>query len=299
MLDCLIIGAGPAGLTAAIYLARFRRTLLVLDGGPSRAELIPVTHNFPGFPDGVSGAKLLGRLREQAGNHSVEIRKGRAEQLQREGNGFVAQVGGQLVRARTILLATGIVDQHPDMPGLQEATILGLVRWCPICDGYDVIDRKVAILAPARSGLGHAIFLRTFTAELTLLAQSDSAGLDKAGVAQLEEAGIKLVTDSAVSFRPSADQKRIVVTLAGGDELEFDCLYPMSGCSVQGALATALGATAEKDGDVVVDANQRTSIPGLYAVGDVVDSVNQISVAIGHAAIAATAIHNELPSNFR
>jgi thioredoxin reductase (NADPH) len=299
-LDCLVIGAGPGGLTAAIYLARYRRRVLVLDGGASRAELIPTTHNFPGFPDGVSGTKLLGRLREQAANHAVDLRKGRVHSLRREESGFVATLDDGEIRASTVVLATGVIDQHPDVPGLQEATVKGLVRWCPICDGFDVADQSVAILAPSKGGLGHALFLRTYTAKLTLLAQDDGAGLDESDLRELEEAGIALVTEPVVSFKESADGRRIRVDLAGGGEMEFDTLYPMSGCNVQGQLATDLGAECcEPTGDLQVDEHQCTSVPGLYAVGDVVNAINQISVAIGHAAIAATAIHNALPRNFR
>lgn len=299
MLDCLIVGAGPAGLTAAVYLGRFRRSVLVMDGGPSRAELIPVTHNFPGFPSGISGVQLLGRLREQAGNCAIEIRKGRVEALRREGEFFVASVDGQDLHARTVVLATGVVDKHPDLPGLQEATVQGLVRWCPICDGFDVMDQSIAILAPGRAGLRHALFLRTYTSRLTLLVQADGEELDPVEVSELEQAGVRLVTEPIVSFQAGESGDRVCVKLADGAQLDFDTLYPMSGCTVQGQLATALGARCEKDGDLLVDAHQGTSVPGLYAVGDIVNAINQISVAIGHAAIAATAIHNSLPANFR
>src|SRR4249919_541496 len=111
-LDALVIGAGPAGLTAAIYLARYRRDFLVLDGGPSRAELIPTTHNFPAWPQGVSGEKLLARLREQALAHEARFERARVECLQREGEEFVAIAGGQRWRARNVIIATGIVDRH-------------------------------------------------------------------------------------------------------------------------------------------------------------------------------------------
>jgi thioredoxin reductase (NADPH) len=299
MLDCLIIGAGPAGLTAAIYLARFRRQVQLLGSGPSRAELIPVTHNFPGFPQGVSGAVLLARLREQAAVYGVRARDARVEGLRREADAFVATAGGQEVRAATVLLATGIVDQHPDFPGLREATLAGLIRWCPICDGFDVMDQAVAVMAPAKSGLRHALFLRTYTRSVTLLALPDSPGLGPAEIAQLQQAGVELVTEPVLGLGALPPGEGLIVRLAGGKELRFDTLYPMHGCSVQGQLATALGADCDEDGDLQVDARQCTSVPGLYAIGDVVNTINQISVAIGHAATAATAIHNQLPRNYR
>ena len=296
-LDALVIGAGPAGLTAAIYLARFRRDFLVLDGGPSRAELIPTTHNFPAWPQGVSGEKLLARLREQALAHEARIEPGRVECLQRDGAEFVAIAGEARWRARSVILATGIVDRHPDWPGLREATLGGLLRWCPICDGFEMLDKDIALVTAAGSGLGHAKFLRTFSAKVTLVALSDQEGLDPEGIADLEGHGIELEARPLLGFEPRG--KRVALKFADGTAREFDAVYPMLGCKVQSELATQLGARCDESGDLLVDAHQCTSVEGLYAIGDVVSDINQISVGTGHAAIAATAIHNRLGRNFR
>jgi thioredoxin reductase (NADPH) len=296
-LDCLVIGAGPAGLTAAIYLARYRRDFLVLDGGPSRAALIPLTHNFPAWPQGVSGEKLLARLREQAQTHGARIEEARVESLQRDGDAFVATAGERKWRAAHVILATGIVDRHPDWPGLREATLQGLLRWCPICDGFEMLDQDIALVTAAASGLAHARFLRTYSRNVTLVALSDQEGLDAGGVAELEGAGIELEARPLVGFE--ARGRRVALRFADGTDREFDAVYPMLGCKVQGELATQLGAQCNEIGDLLVDARQCTSIDGLYAIGDVVSDINQISVGTGHAAIPATAIHNRLARNFR
>jgi thioredoxin reductase (NADPH) len=292
-LDCLVVGAGPAGLTAAIYLARFRRDFLVLDGGPSRAELIPVTHNFPAWPDGVSGENLLARLRAQAEKQEARFEQARVESLRRDGEGFVASAGERRWRARCVILATGVVDRHPDWPGLREATLDGLLRWCPICDAFEQLDKEVALIGPAGASLGHARFLRTYTDRLVLVGMPDEAGLDAAGAAELEAAGVELETRPLLGFE--ARGRRIALKFADGSMREFDTVYPMLGCQVQSQLAKALGAECTEGGDLLVDAHQCTSVPGLYAIGDVVSDINQISVGAGHAAIAATAIHNRLP----
>jgi len=299
MLDCVVVGAGPAGLTAALYLARYRRNFVLLDGGPSRAELIPVSHNLPGWPQGCSGATMLERMREQALRHEVDIREGRAETALHADQGFVLRVGEQKLHAQTLILATGIVDQHPDFEGLRAATLAGVVRWCPICDGFEVLDQRVALLAPAKAGLAHAEFLRTYTQELTLFALPDSEGLAPEEIERLESAQIELVTDPLISCRANAEGEGIELVLGSGETRHFDTLYPMQGSSAQCELATQLGARRSENGDILVDAHQQTSVPGLYAIGDVVNALNQISVALGHAAIAATAVHNRLPSNFR
>jgi thioredoxin reductase (NADPH) len=297
-LDALVIGAGPAGLTAAIYLARYRRDFLVLDGGASRAELIPLTHNFPAWPEGVSGEKLLARLREQALAHGTNFEAARVEQLQRDGDCFVAVAGEMRWRARNVVLATGIVDRHPDWPGLREATLDGLLRWCPICDGFEMLDKEIALVTAAASGLGHAKFLRSYSKKVTLVALSDTEGLGAEGVAELEQAGIELEPRPLTGFEPRGSH-RIALKFADGSAREFDAVYPMLGCRVQSDLAAQLGARCNDIGDLLVDAHQCTSIEGLYAIGDVVSDINQISVGTGHAAIAATAIHNRLARNFR
>ena len=299
MTDCIIIGGGPAGLTAATYLARFRRDVVLLDAGESRARLIPVSHNVPGFPDGIPGESLLNRMREQAARHGVTPRHVRVESIVREGDGFRASGGGRDWRAPRVVLATGVEDLHPDFDRLREATRAGLVRWCPICDGYEASDRRVGLLSGGRAGVSHALFLRTYTPRLTLLTGAGDEEVDPAGRERLQAAGIELLVDPVIGFEPDLAARDVAVQLASGAERRFDALYPMQGCRVRSELAASLGAAREADGDLVADADQATCVPGLYAIGDVVGAINQISVGVGHAAVAATAIHRSLPRNFR
>jgi thioredoxin reductase (NADPH) len=144
MLDCLIIGGGPAGLTAAIYLARYRRTALLVDSGASRAALIPASHNYPGFK-GIAGPDLLTRLREQALLYGAALESGHVTSLRQDSSdGFRVRWDGKDVCARTVLLATGLVDAHLPIDGLDAAVWSGAIRYCPICDGFEAIDRRIA-----------------------------------------------------------------------------------------------------------------------------------------------------------
>ena len=169
LFDCLIVGGGPAGLTAAIYLARFRRRAVVFDTGASRARWIPCSHNLPGFPEGLGGQDLLDRLTSQAGGYGVELRKARVEQIERDGKDFVAHSGDERLRARTVLLATGLVETVPPVPGMAEAIRRGLVRVCPVCDGYEAGDRRIGVLGDGDHAAREALFLRTYSVEMTLV----------------------------------------------------------------------------------------------------------------------------------
>jgi thioredoxin reductase (NADPH) len=295
-IDCLIIGAGPAGLTAAIYLARFRRRVAIVDAGYSRAAYIPVSRNTPGFPDGVSGVELLALLTEQARNYGIRVTRALVESLQLADGKFSAEVEGERIEAPMVLLATGIVDKEPEMENLREAIAAGAIRLCAICDAYDVRDRRIAIYGPAKSTLDHARFLRTYSKDVTMLLPAGEGAVDAALRDEARMAGVVLVEEPVTRVRLT-DERRIAVSTGAEEERVFDTLYPSLGCRMGSDLAVALGARCAPHGDVIVDAHQRTSVPGLYAAGDVVSALNQISVAVGHAAIAATHIHNHLPPN--
>jgi thioredoxin reductase (NADPH) len=292
-LDCLIVGGGPAGLTAALYLARYRRDVLVVDDGASRTALIPESHNYPGFSDGISGEALLARLGEQAEQYGARRRRGRVEAVERDGDLFVAEMGRQRLRARRVLLATGIVDDSPDLPDLEFVIERGALRYCPICDAYEALDKKIGVLGRATPAAKKALFLRTWSRDVTVLA-TDAP--EPALTGELARAGIKAMARVAGLAR---EEHRICARSIGGEMHEFEVVYPALGCQVRSDLARGLGARCDDIGLLLVDDKQKTSVEGLYAAGDVVSDLHQISVATGHAAIAATAIHNGLPRNPR
>lgn len=289
-LDCLVIGGGVAGLTAATYLARYRRTIAVFDGGKSRATLIPTTHNCPGFPGGVDGPDLLGRMLQQARCYGVTPVAANIEQLAKAGDGFLAAYDGGQVLARNVLIATGLDDTQPPMERHDQAVADGLVRYCPVCDGYEAIDTRIAVLGRGKDAFAKATFLRSYSASVTIV--SEAMALDGVAPDELAAAGIAHRGGLA---RLERDGERMAVHFAGGDVLQFDCLYPSLGCQTGAALAVGLGAQVTNAGCLEVDAYQCTNVPGLYAAGDVVSDLHQIAVATGHAAIAATRIHKCLP----
>ena len=293
--DCLVVGAGPAGLTASLYLARFRRDIAVIDSGQSRARYIPRTRNYPGFPDGISGPELLDRLRAQAERYGARIETGLMESLARDGDGFVATIGNDRIRARRVLLATGIVDKEPEMRDFKEAVRHGCIRLCPICDGFEVTDTAVAVYGPAKEAGSHALFIRSFVREATVLVPRGDEPLAASERERLERCGVHIVDSPVAEIYMTADHHAGVRT-ADGRTLVFDTLYPALGERPRVEPALELGANCDELGRLLVDSHQQTSIPGLYAAGDAVATLHQISVATGEAAIAATAIHNALRS---
>jgi thioredoxin reductase (NADPH) len=295
MLDCLVIGGGPAGLLAAIYLGRYCRTVQVIDAGESRAARIPESHNYPGF-FGIGGEELLRRLTAQAKQYGAQLVSGRVTSLHRQGSAFVASLSSGQVGARFVLLATGLVDCSPPIEGESESGASDAIRFCPICDGYEAIDRRVGVVGNINAGGKKAHFLRTYTRNVTLFI-TDEVTADAEARKKLDEEGVRIMG------RPQRTQllaeRTIVAVTENGQKHELDALYPALGCVVRSELATALGAGCNENGNLLVDDHQRTTVDRLYAAGDVVTDLHQLSVAFGHAAVAATDIHNRLPYNPR
>ena len=293
LLDCAVVGAGPAGLTAAIYLARFRRSFRVLDAGGSRAGWIPRSHNHPGFPGGIGGRALLGRMRRQAEAYGAEIRSGHVEGLRRLKGRFRLETANGRVDARKVILATGVIDNEPEIPGADEAVRLGLVRVCPICDGYEVIGKRVAVIGSGAHAAREARFLTTYSPHICLIHTGARADLTRGERRKLKTAGVGLIETPIESV--VLDRRRISALCFGpGGPQTFDAVYSALGVTPRASLAVDAGARRDGTGRLIVGAHQETSVPGLYAAGDLVRGLNQISVAQGEGAIAATDVHNAL-----
>ena len=288
--DCLVIGGGPAGLTGALYLARFRRRVLVIDSGKSRAAGIPRSHNHPGFIDGISGDALLRTLRTQAEEYGAKIISGTVLSLNHEADEFIAETTAGRVMSSRILLATGITDKCPDLEVMDPSAVGKSIRYCPVCDGFEALDKRIVVYGPPDGAAGKARFLRVYSPFVTLVPSGPHKGgrpADRGDFAVAPSPAAKIV----------ATDKGVEVALLDGGVLRFDVLYPAMGCRVHSELASALGAKCDKAGCLAVDDKQQTTIAGIYAAGDVVSDLHQLVVAEGHAAVAATAIHNGLPLN--
>ncbi|WP_286134485.1 NAD(P)/FAD-dependent oxidoreductase [Methylobacterium sp. Leaf123] len=223
--------------------------------------------------------------------------------MRRVEEGFAASVEeaagvSRKVRARRVLLATGADEVEPDLPDLPDAVRRGLVRYCPICDGYEARDKRIAVIGHGDRGFGEAVFVaRTYSRDVTLLTLGQGMHLDAGERERVEKHGIKVVHEPVTDL--DIEDARITrLRTASGDEHRFEVLYSALGLKLRSELALELGAEHDGTGALIVDEHNRTTVPGLYAAGGVVRGLDQVVVAMGHGAMAATDIHNrcELPT---
>lgn len=298
--ECVVIGAGPAGLTAATYLARFHRRTVVYDAGSSRASLISASHNYPGTSrHGVSGKKLLSQLRHQAQRFGARIVKDRIVDIRsRENvNGtpefIVTSALGTCFNTQRLLIATGMDDVLPATLQSHAAIRNGIVRLCSICDGYETEGKYVAVLGAGNTALTHALFLRTFCRDVTAVLIGD--GMDESFKTLLKKAKIAalpIIRADVDAIKISGDN--IIVSDDSKRTHRFDCIYPAMGSHYRVDVVRNLAVACTDEGAIKTDEHCRTSVSGVFAAGDVTPTVKQICVAIAQGAVAAIAMHNSM-----
>jgi thioredoxin reductase (NADPH) len=295
MVDCLIVGGGPAGLTAAIYLARFHLRTVLIDAGGSRAALIPCTRNHAGFPDGIAGHELIERMWRQASLAGAHLQHGEVLKIEASDDMLITQTSLGAIQSRTALLATGVTNRRPQMTAEVHAVALaaGRLRYCPVCDGFEVTDQPLAVLGSAARGVKEALFLRSYTRTVALISNGAAHELNASERAELAAADVEVIDGPATDFQMQADGLSLSTAIG---RRTFASIYPALGSDIHSGLARNLGAMLTDEGCITVDAHQRTTVPGLYAAGDVVIGLDQISHAMGEAGVAATTIRNDLAS---
>jgi thioredoxin reductase (NADPH) len=293
MYDVCIIGGGPAGLTAALYLARYHLTMCVIDAGKSRAALIPQSHNQSFFPDGISGAELLERMRSHLAKYPVGFEDSLVDNVEMVADGFQVRTRRVMIPARAVLMATGVENHRPAMSDEHHAVALrdGLLRYCPICDGYEITDRTVAVVGAGNHLFGEAKFLRSYTSKIVVFAEGSPIGLTSDQREELMSMDVRIIDTPASAYRL---RDTAIEILLGSKWQAFDTMYAALGSTIGSGIVRGLAPDMTEEGCLIVDAHQKTSVPGLYAAGDVVVGVDQIAHAMGQATVAATAIRNDL-----
>lgn len=297
-LDSLVVDGGPAGLTAALYLARFRRRVLVVGAGDPRALWIPISHNIPLFAAGIGGPEIRARRRASLAPYGVPVLAGDVISLAREGDGVTAEVARrdgrrQRLSTRHAVLGTGAVDVEPPLPDVEGAVRAGCVRHCPICDGHASREQRIGVIGHGARGAAEAIFVAcTCSDDVTLLTHGAPMGdFDDATRRQRGELGVRMAKRPVLALE--RDGERIAAIRAeGGETLRFDVLDSALGLTYGNAFARQLGASLDARGAIVVGEGGETDVRGPHAIGDVAEGLDRIAVAVGQAAVAATRIHN-------
>lgn len=265
----------------------------MVDAGKSRVSLIPTSHNYPGFPQGIHGPELLARLNSQASNYGGEVVDAHVCSLRVDNGIFVAILdSGQRIQSKTVLIATGASDVAPPFPSMESAVTKGLLRYCPICDGYEAIDKTVAVLGGGVHGAREALFIADYASCLTLFTNGIGENFTQESK-QLRGRNVDIVT-AEIEFVREFNSSQMEISLRSGETRLFDLMYSALGLEPHSHLAKELGAQCDEMGQICVDQHMQTTIAGLFASGDVVVGLNQISVAAGQSAVASTTIHNFL-----
>jgi len=243
-----------------------------------------------GFPRGIGGPALLSQLRTHAEQYGAQIRRDCVGALSRDDEGFSLHLSKDIIRSRYVILATGVQDHLPALTGAEEAVRRSVLRICPICDAYEATGKKIAVIGDGPRGEREAEFLKTYASSVTLIYTGGAHDPERRG--RTVAAGIELIETSLEYLTIEDDGLRL--RLPSGKQWEFDVFYSALGCSPRNNLATSLGASRDENSQLIVSSHCETSVPGLYATGDVVRGLNQVVVAAAEAAIAATHIHNRL-----
>ena len=301
--DCIVIGAGPAGLSASLFLARYLRRTLTFHHNSPRNEYAHGVHGFLGH-HGIRPGELLARGRDEVTAHGgliVEACVTGVEKVSPEHfRVFVGSEGteSKTFEARRLVLATGLRDLTPDCPGFREFYGLS-VHHCPDCDGYEVKDKRVAVLGHGHNSAAFAANLLTWTKRLTLLTdQSEISTSDREKLTGLD---IAVRTETVVALEGDKQTGQLErVLFSEGEPLECDALFFNLGTELATDFHKTLGCRLDEEcGLVWVDDTQQTSIEGVYAAGDVTPHSQLAVVAAAEGAMAAIHIHRSLSSEER
>lgn len=290
--DCAVIGGGPSGYTAAFYLARFGRSCALVQFGVSRARWISKIHHLIGHEKNLSGPKLLKRMRDHADQLKIPVIKGEAK-VYRERSGFRIEIGQKTITAARVILATGIQDHEPPFAETQLLKRKGYLRYCPICDGHDFRGHSLGVLVKDATGIQEAAFIAKYTPDLHVILLGQMKLLPQHRKI-LDQCGITLHRKRVLKIEISKKPTGIVFQFAGGKPLAVRAAYVALGKHPVDSAYGHLKVKRTKEGFLKVNSTHRTSVCGLYAAGDCVNDLYQISVAAAHGAIAATDVHNSL-----
>ena len=295
--DCIVVGAGPAGLSASLFLARYRRRVITFHHHSPRNIYSHGIHGFIGH-HGILPADLLARGREEVTLHGGLLIEGcvvEAERLEEErfrvhlGDG---EEGTRTFDARRLLLTTGLRDLTPTCEGFRDFYGSSVFH-CPDCDGFEVVGKRVAVLSSGKQGVSFALYMLTWTDRITLITDEEPAPAHAEKLAQFDIAVSRREIERLEGNRKKRQLERIVFT--DGSALECDALFFHLGTEPSADLHVGLGCRLDEEcGLVWIDEKQQTSVKGVYAAGDLTPKSQLAVVAASEGAMAAIHIHQSL-----
>lgn len=290
--DVLVVGGGPAGLSAATWLGRYRRRTLLVDAGRHRNRAVEAIHGVLGR-DPVSPAELRAEALDGLTQYPhVTLRRGTVAAITRDGGDLVADVDGRTVRASRVVLATGVRDRLPDVAGLTEHYGAG-VQHCPTCEGFDARGRPVVVLGWGEHVPAFATELLDWASQVAVVSDGSPLEVSADQRRRCEDVGITLVDDAAEALLGERGDLR-AVRLASGREVPAAFVFFSIGHDATVELARSLGCELTDEGVIAVDHEQRTTVPDVYAAGDVTPGMQLVSVALGEGTIAGVAAAQSL-----
>ncbi|MEA2239103.1 MAG: hypothetical protein QOC81_3827 [Thermoanaerobaculia bacterium] len=290
--DCIIIGGGPAGLTCAIFLARYRRRVVVIDSGKPRNYASRAIHGFLGQHN-IPPGELLARGRAEVEAAGAEICHCTAERVESVGDIFEVTTSAGLMRARRVVLAYGVRDLLPDIPDIA-SYYGGSVFHCPDCDGYEVSDKRVGVIGWGKKAVGLSLKLLQWTDQLTVFTDGHAREWSDEHYSKLLAHGIGVKDEKVISL--IGDNALVsAAVLSTGEHVSVDALFFTIGVERSCLLAEDLGCEVDEEHpNIIVDEYKQTSIEGIYAIGDLVPGSQLAITSAADGAIAAIAINKSL-----
>jgi len=297
MHDVLIIGAGPAGLTAGIYASRSGLDALILESGVvgGQASTAPFIENYPAF-ESIKGMELMEKMKKHCTNYCEIIEDADVINIKRTEESFIAESGNGIYESRSVIIATGAKHRKLDVDGEEELLGKG-VSYCATCDGFFFKDKDVVVIGGGNVAASDALYLSAVGARVKMVHRSSELRSDKVLQRRLDSRGIEILLDKKISAIKGKKKVQSVL-LSDGTELKCDGVFVSVGIDPSNELAQTLGAKVDRDGYIMTDATQRTDIPLVYAAGDVVQGMKQVVVACAQGAIAANSAYTDLKNPY-
>lgn len=292
--DIGIVGGGPAGLTAAIFAARYLHTVVLIDSGDPRNWETRGINGFLGMPQ-AKPAELRASGRNEARRYGALLVDDRVDRVTRHSHEIfeLTTHGGDAIRARRVLLAIGFRDIWPDIPGLER--VYGeTAHVCPDCDGYECLDKKTVVIGNGRKAVGMALNLTTWTDQIIICTNGEPADMDEPEYCmKLDALNIPVLTQRVLSVKGSRGQVQCL-ELEDGMSLDAERIFFAIGQYPADDLGVQLGCKRDDEGHIVVDEHYHTSVRNVFAAGDVVPGAQLAITAASDGAIAALAMHKSL-----